>query len=176
MQQKQEFSSKNTSINSTKNPSVVGFVEKINGWISGSINLDVGGGKFDNMTHYLFEKHGVTNLIFDPYNRTDTHNKYVESVINDRKADTATISNVLCVIKEDSIKLDIIKKAFLSIKDDGVTYITNYEGNKSGQGNMTRLDQWQENKRQEYYLDLVMKVFPYVVKKGAVIIATKKCI
>ena len=72
-----EFSSRDTSINSTRPPAVYGMVERIaEGWKRGAVNIDIGGGKYDTLTQALAEK-GVTNYIYEPYGRTNNENAYI---------------------------------------------------------------------------------------------------
>ena len=61
----QNYTSANTSINSTKVPAVFRKAD----FCKGTVNLDMGGGKYDTATEYL-EGKGVENLILDPYNIT----------------------------------------------------------------------------------------------------------
>lgn len=72
----QEFDSAATSINSSKLPAIFKMVD----FESGGINLDFGGGKFDNVADYL-SQFDITNLVYDPYNRSQNHNRKVLSVI-----------------------------------------------------------------------------------------------
>ena len=86
----QEFTSENTSINSGKLPAVFNMVS----FEPGTINLDFGGGRFDNVAEYLTQ-YDVVNLVYDPYNRSKEHNREVIKTIRDAGgADTATCSNV----------------------------------------------------------------------------------
>lgn len=170
----QEFTSKNTSINKVKNPRIVVLVERQSGWIPRGINLDIGGGKFDNMSDYLLCNHGVVNLIYDPFNRSREHNNVVMSKVMESGADSVTISNVLCVIKEDSNKRRLVMMAFESLRPGGVLYVTNYEGDKSRIGRKTREDQWQENKPSEDYMSLIRECFSQVMMKYGMIIAIKQ--
>ena len=95
----QKYSSANTSINSSKLPTIFSLVD----FKPNTINLDYGGGKFDNAVEFLAQK-DVKNLIFDPYNRSSAHNQEVLKEIRDNGgADTATLSNVLNVIQEKEI-------------------------------------------------------------------------
>lgn len=72
-------------------------------WVADTVNLDVGGGRFDRGTEYLAEQ-GVTSLVFDPFNRSEQHNIAVLKRVKSRRADTATIANVLNVIKEPGVQ------------------------------------------------------------------------
>lgn len=160
----QEYTSKNTSINSTKLPKIFSLVH----FDSGTTNIDYGGGKFDNATEYL-SKMDVRNYIYDPYNRTEEHNRKVIDLINERGgADTATCSNVLNVIKEPEIRQNILENIKRLVKPEGNIYITVYEG--SGDGNETPTKAgYQLNKKTEDYLEEIRRVFPNAIRKGKLI-------
>ena len=106
----QEYTSANTSINSVKLPAIFSMVN----FKPETINLDYGGGKFDNATTAL-EGKGVTNLIYDPYNRSSGHNKdVIDTVRKNGGADTVTCSNVLNVIKEPEARKAVIKNIYIA--------------------------------------------------------------
>ena len=67
----QEYTSAKSCIKQV--PAGFKIVHKYFGWQENTVNLDIGGGKYDLMTNRLKEL-GVTNLVFDPYNRSITHN------------------------------------------------------------------------------------------------------
>ena len=62
-------------------------------------NLDFGGGKWDKATVYLKNNHNCENLVYDPYNRTEEHNKEVANRVQTEGVDSITCLNVLNVIK-----------------------------------------------------------------------------
>ena len=62
-------------------------------------NLDYGGGKWDKATVYLKNNHNCENLVYDPYNRTEEHNKEVANRVQTKGVDSITCLNVLNVIK-----------------------------------------------------------------------------
>lgn len=150
----QQYTSAETSINSSKLPAVFGKVD----WKPGTVNFDNGGGKFDNATEYL-ETKGVKNLIYDPYNRSQEHNNSVIDKISRQKADTATISNVLNVIQEKEARLEVLRNTKAALKDGGTAYITIYEGNGSGIGKPSSKG-YQLNMKTKDYLSEVQEVFP----------------
>jgi len=165
-QSEQEFTSAKTSINGSKLPVVFKLVD----FKSDTINLDYGGGKFDNATEYL-KQQNVTNLIYDPFNRSDEHNKEVLKTIKQNGgADTATLSNVLNVIKEESIRNEVLNNIKKLLKPSGTCYITVYEGNESNTGSQTSSG-YQLNRKTVDYLDEVKEVFPNIIRKGKLIIA-----
>lgn len=167
----QEFSSADTSINSSKLPAVFKKV-KFN---PGTINLDYGGGRFDNATEFLADQ-DVENLIFDKFNRSDDHNKNViKRIRQNGGADTATCSNVLNVIKERDIRVnEVIKNIKSMLKPGGTAYFTVYEGTGLGDSKETTKG-YQLNKKTADYVEEIEEIFGKgnVVRKGSVIIAKK---
>ena len=168
----QEFTSKKTSINSNKLPAIFGKSNSkyvILG--TGTTNLDYGGGRFDNVTEYLSGR-GVRNLVYDPYNRTKEHNDDVIRVLQEQGlADTATLSNVLNVIKEQEVRNNVLQNLSKLVKPGGQVYITVYEGTGKGDEGPTSAG-YQLNRRTEDYLDEIQQVFPDAVRHGKLIVAT----
>ena len=111
---KQEVTSAETSISQV--PAV--FKSKHFNVQEGSRNLDIGGGKYDKGSVYLKEERGVENYIYDPYNRTELHNKKVLEEVKQNPPDTVTIPNVLNVIKEPEVRKNVIEQAFNSSKEN----------------------------------------------------------
>ncbi len=164
----QEYTSANTSINSTKLPAIFSMVS----FKPETINLDYGGGKFDNATNELSSK-GVTNLIYDPYNRSAGHNKNViDTIRKNGGADTATCSNVLNVIKEPEARRAVIKNIYSLLKADGTAYFTVYEGTGKGNEGPTKSG-YQLNKKTADYVDEISSIFPSVNRRGKLIVASK---
>ena len=138
----QKYSSRNTSVNKNHLPKAF---TKISSWKQGSINLDLGGGKYDNATKYL-RTFDCINLVLDPYNRTKKHNNNVLRTIDKNGgSDTVTCLNVLNVIVERDIRISLIQQAYDLLKPNGVAYFQIYEGNRSGVGCETKKDCWQNN-------------------------------
>ena len=161
LKEKQEYTSDETS----QNQQAAGF-KKIS-WKPGSVNLDYGGGKYEKATNYLLEQ-GVTNLVYDKFNRPAAHNKMV--LVLAKEAETTTCFNVLNVIKEESFRKKVIKEC--KRKKTKVIYFTVYEGNKSGEGAASKGKKrsWQNNMKLRDYLDEVKAVFPSCkVSKGMII-------
>lgn len=167
----QEFSSAATSINSSKLPAIFNLVK----FKPGTINLDYGGGKFDNATEFL-AKSNVTNLIFDKFNRDAKHNsEVIKQIRSNGGADTATCSNVLNVIKERNIRVnEVIKNIYNMLKSNGVAYFTVYEGSGAGNSGATKAG-YQLNKKTNEYVEEIAEVFgeDNVQRKGKLIIAKK---
>lgn len=163
----QEFTSENTSINSTKLPAIFKMVS----FEPGTINIDVGGGRFDNVADYLVQ-YDVVNLVYDPYNRTDEHNKEVIRTVKAAGgADTGTCSNVLNVIKEPEARLGVLRNLRRLVKPGGKVYITVYEGKGDGAEGPTKSG-YQLNRKTADYLDEIQSVFPDAKRKGKLITAT----
>lgn len=158
----QEYLSRNTSINANRVPAIFRKIP----WTPGR-NVDIGGGKYDTATRFL-EPLGVRNLIFDPHNRSEQHNRNVVMDVAIYGADTATISNVLNVIKERSNRIEVLKTAKRWAKK---TYIGVYEGDKSGTGRETKKGCWQENRVLADYIPEVREVFSNVEIRNGMIIA-----
>lgn len=164
----QEFTSAKTSINKNKVPALF----KLAVFKPDTVNLDYGGGKFDTATEYL-KKFNVTNLIYDPYNRTKEHNNSVIEQINENHgADSVTCSNVLNVIKEYEVRQQVLENIKKLVKTNGIVYITVYVGNGTGIGSKTTSG-YQLNRRTEEYVEEIKKVFPIVERKGRLIVAIK---
>lgn len=166
MIKKQDKTSAATSINSAKIPALYGKVK----FDAGTINLDIGGGKFDNVTEYLKGK-GVTNYIYDPYNRSAEHNSKVAKLTEEGKSDTVTISNVLNVIDSLDGRQQVLNNAVDAVKPNGTVYITVYEGDGSGSARITGKDQFQLNRKTTEYVEEVQEYFDDVTVKNKVIIA-----
>ena len=165
---KQKYTSAKTSINSTKVPALF----KLINLPSGTINLDFGGGRYDTATDYL-SNDDVTNLIYDPYNRSSEHNKNVlDTIRKNNGADTATCSNVLNVIKEENARHTVIQNIYNLLKSNGTAYFTVYEGTGKGNEGATKSG-YQLNRKTVDYVDEIKEVFSDVTRKGKLIIAKK---
>lgn len=162
----QKYTSANTSINSKRVPALFKKIK----WEVGIWNLDIGGGKYNTATEYLLSI-GVCNYIYDPYNRTFGENQDTLDRFSWEKADTGTLSNVLCTIAEKDIRLALLKLAKRYVA--GNIYISVYEGDGSGIGRETKKDCWQNNKKLGEYWDEIVEVFPHakiIMKKGFITI------
>jgi hypothetical protein len=174
----QTFDSAETSLNQI--PSTFKVVNGMNGWVPGTINADIGGGKefsVDGAVTHKFtvalKSVGVTNIVYDPFNRTTAHNTAAAQTIRDGKADTATVNNVLNVIQEPTIRARVIMQAHNAVKDGGTAYFLIYQGDKSGQGRDTKKGRWQNNMAANEYVGEVSRFFSHVTKKGNLIIGRK---
>jgi len=165
----QAFSSADTSINASKLPTGFTKVEQAGGWKPGTVNVDIGGGRFDNAVEKLSTL-GVDSKVFDPFNRSAEHNNAVSAAVAGGKADTATIFNVLNVIKEPENRLRVLQQAEDALKPGGKLYIQVYEGDASGVARATGGNKFQLNQKLKDYLPEVQKVFPEArVEKGLIV-------
>jgi len=163
----QKITSADTSINSSKLPSITKL--KSAKFVEGGINADIGGGRFDNMTEHLAEQ-GVENVIYDPFNRERDWNTDAVNRIHSGQADTATVSNVLNVIAEKSVRGGVIAQAADAIKQDGYAYFTIYGDTKKASGETSKGYQlhWSPDK----YIPEIEQHFGKVERKGHHLVAS----
>lgn len=155
-------------------PAIVRLGDKHGYWNFNTFNLDIGGGPYDLMTEAMAERY-ITNLVFDPHNRTPEHNGAVLSIVRKMNGThTVTVSNVLNVIEDDDAVALVILQAHIGVRRGGTAYFTFYEGNRSGTGRETIMG-WQRNTRFKDYLPLINDVFheENVSRRGPVIEAVK---
>lgn len=163
---KQTYTSKETSINSKKAPAVYGMKKAID-TMTGKKVVDIGGGRFDTAQEAA-RVYGATVSIYDPYNRSEEHNREVIA----GAYDVAIISNVLNVIDSTAARADVVQLA--GSKADTVL-ITVYEGDRSGIGKQTAADSWQENRATAAYMEEIAAALPgwSVVRVGKLIQARR---
>lgn len=125
-------------------------------WSSGDTNADIGGGKYNLGTEAL-ARHGVENVVYDPYNRSEDWNRDAMARIA-RGTETATVANVLNVIREPEARSEVIR---LARKTSHRVFFVVYEGDRSGAGRATR-DGWQENRKLATYVSEIVKHFARV--------------
>jgi hypothetical protein len=158
----QQFKSDKTSINKHKVPALFKKVT----FMPNTTNLDYGGGKYDTATEYL-AKLKVTNVIYDPFNRTEVENA---TALAKKDYDTATLSNVLNVILEEDIRVSILIEIKRRLNSHGKLYISVYEGNRTGvAATSTKRGSCQLNRNIKDYISEVKKVFTdYTVRNGVI--------
>ena len=166
----QEYTSAKSCIKQV--PAGFKIVHKYFGWEENTLNLDIGGGKYDLMTDRLKEL-GVRNLVYDPYNRTTVHNIRVINELVENDVDTVTIFNVLNVIKEREIQLHLLKLGFSALKKSGMIFVRSTYKNPNKASGVTKSGTLQHYLTQEQYLEIVKEVFPNAELKYGIIYATK---
>lgn len=169
----QEFSSAATSINKSKLPEAYTTISKKMGWTPETTHIDIGGGKFDNAVEFL-GKMGVKAHVYDPFNRSEEHNAKVMKEVGEGGADSASLFNVLNVIKEPEYRHEALKTAHSTLKPGGKIFISIYEGDRSGVGKQTKKDSWQNNMTTAAHLPEVQKVFPNAKIMHGIIHGTKE--
>ena len=170
----QEYTSAKTAINGKQGKLPMVF-KKIP-IPTGAIVLDYGGGnqQADKIAQKYLDEFEALELIYDPYNQTEAHNKnVVESCRLQGGADIAICSNVLNVIKESEVRINVLKHIKELIKPNGTVYITVYEGSGDGVGKATQNNEsYQNNKKTADYLEEIGSVFENVERRGKIISAT----
>jgi len=136
-------------------------------WVPGTVNLDYGGGKYEKATEFLADR-GVTNMVYDPYNRSHAHNATVIHRALGNRPHTITLANVLNVIREAKIRHDVLMQLKGLLYEGGVLYISAYEGDRSGVGRETSKG-WQENRTLKTYLEEIPHGFHSVTMEKSVI-------
>ena len=136
----QHHTSANTSVNSTRIPRLYSLVSDR---IKGKDVIDYGCGKF-------FDRYGLENVAgYDPYNRPDAD-------ALKRKYDVALCSNVLNVIDSRESRLDVLRTLKRLAP---VSYISVYEGDRSGHPMETKHDCFQMNQLSGWYYPELYAVF-----------------
>lgn len=163
---RQNFTSKNTSVNSFKVPAIYKMKKAI-ALMSNMSVIDIGGGKYDNAIAEM-AKWGVKVSIYDPFNRTKEHNEKVLC----SNYDVAVISNVLNVIDSQEARKEVIQ---LASKKAQIILITVYEGNGSNIGRQTGADSWQENRKTASYVPEIQEaLFGWNVERSGKLIICRK--
>lgn len=128
----------------------------------GTTNIDVGGGKFDSNTEYLRTHFQVENAVYDPFNRSEQHNKKTlfENGISGslRCYHSATSMSVLNVINLQEARREHIELMFQMVRFGGVALFKVYQGDGSGVEKVTESG-YQSNKSAEHYVKEIAFVF-----------------
>lgn len=136
-------------------------------------NLDFGGGKWDKATVYLKNNHNCENLVYDPYNRTEEHNKEVANRVQTEGVDSITCLNVLNVIKNKDERHELLRNISNAMYSSHlIGHITPiiifqvYEGDKTANKDI------QTCMKAKEYIPEIQEVFPSwsIKRKGNVII------
>ena len=146
---KQEYTSKDTSINSSKLPAIYKVLAK-HDYIADCSILDYGCGRYTDHISAFAKENGATAWNgADKYNQSPAHNARVLA----RTYDVAVLSNVINVIKEDYIISEIVQDC---LDHAPVCFITVYEGDKSGVGKATQGGKsWQRNQKKADYIAML---------------------
>lgn len=128
---KQQFTSKDTSINTKKLPTIY---SKLNlERLRDKTIFDYGSGKIETVRiiREKLESYDIDYIPYDIYNLSPADNCY--ALERRKEADVYICSNVLNVIKEDEIVQMIINE-IIKLSNTKPYFFKIYEGNKSGVG------------------------------------------
>ena len=140
----QTYTSANTSVNATKLPKLYGLVADE---IKGKKVIDYGCGKFFDR---YSDKVDANLTGYDPYN----YRNYDAALT--ANYDIALCSNVLNVIDDLEARLRVLR----TLKDLApISYISVYEGDRSGRGRQTKPDCYQLNRSRGDYIPELVRVF-----------------
>ena len=162
---KQQFTSKNTSINTKRLPTIY---SKLNlERLRDKTIFDYGSGKIETVRiiREKLETYDIDYIPYDIYNLSPADNCY--ALERRKEADIYICSNVLNVIKEDEIVQRIIDE-IIQLSNTTPYFFKIYEGNKSGIGKQTKKDCWQRNQKTKDYLQQFDfgKISTSIVYKG----------
>jgi len=135
-------------------------------WHRGDVNADIGGGPFEFATDFLTSE-GVTNLVWDTFNRSKAHNEAAMRKIT-RGVDSVTIANVLNVIRDKGERIKLLHFAASVLKPHGVVYVWIHEGDAENRGHP---DKCQNNMPTAWYVPEIQTVFREVERRGRIIAA-----
>jgi len=138
-------------------------------FVPGTVNADIGGGPYEDATDFLRER-DVTNVVWDPFNRSHKHNQKAARAIRDGQAATATVANVLNTIRSKADRAMTIRRAANAVGADGTAYFQVHEGDRSGVGRVTTKG-WQGNRKLASYVPEISKYFKVVECRNRVITA-----
>ena len=146
---KQHFTSKNTSINTKKLPTIYTNINLER--LRDKTIFDYGAGKIKTvrLIREKLELYDIDYIPYDIYNLSPADNCY--AIERRKEADLYICSNVINVIKEDEI-IQMIINEIIKLSNTKPYFFKIYEGNKSGVGKSTKKDCWQRNQKTKDYL------------------------
>lgn len=141
---KQEFTSKNTSVNSRNLPTAF----RKFGIGKDDVVLDYGCGKyFGNALRFCYDRKANLYLPYDKYNCGSTVNETSLGYAKKYGVNRIFCCNVLNVIKEDAIIQYIVDECLTNLKPGGMAVFQVYTGNNSGVGAPSKNDCYQRNQK-----------------------------
>jgi hypothetical protein len=132
-------------------------------------NFDNGGGTHDLNSLFLRDHFGVTNIVYDPFQRSNEHNQKALLEAAKQDFDSSTSNSILNVIDNNRARFEHILLSCQAVKNNKAAYFRVWRGNGSGQ------EQWhsgkyQSNKPAKSYQAEVENVFG----KGNVVTDTER--
>ena len=157
----QNYTSKNTSVNTTKLPAVYNKVrwDKLPQYTK---VLDWGCGKDTTLINNTLDRHGLVHVGYDPNWKSEMENEAAISLLG--MVDAFVCSNVLNVIDDDAVVRDICQKAM----QHKYFFITVYEGDGSGIGKRSKNDCYQRNAKIKLYMKYFSDFNGLYIKKGII--------
>lgn len=132
-------------------------------FIKHSVNIDIGGGQFDDHSEWLWKELKVTNLVLDPFQRSQQHNHEILSRIPELNPSSVSLMSVLNVIQEKNERLKVLNLARDILSQSSAAtkkvFIKIWEGDALGKGRKTASG-FQMNQLTEFYIQEVRQVFP----------------
>ncbi|MBS0654502.1 MAG: hypothetical protein JSR46_01885 [Verrucomicrobia bacterium] len=121
-------------------------------------NFDNGGGTHDYNSEFLKIYKGVTNIVYDPFQRTQANNEQVLEEVAKHDFDTSTSNSVLNVIDLQEKRLEHIALSCAALKDSGIAYFKVWQGNGSHVAERKE-DSYQSNRPAAAYQAEVEAIF-----------------
>lgn len=132
-------------------------------------NFDNGGGAHHYNSEFLKRYHAVTNVVYDPFKRSEEENRFALTEVSKHNFHTATSNSVLNCIETKESRLDHIALCCQALQESGIAYFKVYPGNGSLiESSATGI--YQSNQPAASYQSEVEEVFG----KGNVVTDTKK--
>lgn len=164
----QEITSKNTSVNKLAafykkavNLEILGNAEQI---------IDYGCGKNLHLTNEFAGANNFCVVGFDPFHLTVKENEFATSDNNLKNTNFLVCNNVLNVLQDKPLKFTVQYISFLCSVGSFNALFTVYEGNKTGNGAISKKDCYQRNETKSQYIEYLSKYFKSVVTLNGIII------
>lgn len=126
--------------------------------------LDVGGGKYDCNRNYLKQERNINLLVWDPFNRSQVHNKTIELQVKKNKVDAAVSMSVLNVIPDIKSRLAHIVTVWSSLEKGGKAYFKIWPGEDFFRGTYLPIETesyYQANAFAERFIREIQVVFGF---------------
>jgi hypothetical protein len=117
-------------------------------------NLDLGGGAFDSVTLYLLTQYQIKSYVYDPFNRSEAHNRETLQIIEQEPVDTVTSHSVLNVILDKSEREKHITLAYQALRQGGTAFFKVWRGTGDAIASQS-----QSNKDALHYFGEICDVF-----------------
>lgn len=126
--------------------------------VCGERIFDNGGGSSDANRNYVKERYNKSLSVYDPFMRSEDHNREVLNEADKNPFDASVSISVLNVINNKESRIEHITRNFEVITEEGKSFFIVWPGNGSGEGQEID-DGYQSNKGIESYVDEISEVF-----------------